>query len=646
MINIELKDGSKRQVNEGSSVLDVAKEISEGLARVAMAGRVDGEVVDLRYNLQKDCKLEILTFEDEDGKKAYWHTTSHIMAQAIKRLLKNKGKNAQLAIGPAIENGFYYDFDTEHRLSEADFEKIEEEMKKIIKEDLPIERFELPREEAIKLMKEAGENYKVELIEDLPEDEVLSFYKQGEFTDLCAGPHLMSTGKVKCVKLLSTSGAYWRGDEHNKMLQRIYAISFPKASMLEEHLQKLEEAKERDHRKLGKDLELFMTHKLVGSGLPMYLPNGATVRRLLERYIQDKEIKMGYKHVYTPSLANVELYKTSGHWDHYKEDMFPVMKMENEELVLRPMNCPHHMLIFKSKMRSYKDLPIRIGELAHDFRYEDSGTVCGIERVREMCQNDAHLFVRPDQIKEEVAKVVKLILDVYKDFGFKDYKFRLSLRDKNDKHKYFDDDEMWNKAESQLREILTELGLDFYEAEGEAAFYGPKLDVQLKSAIGHDVTVSTCQLDFLLPERFELEYIGEDGKAHRPVVIHRAILGTIDRFMAFLIEETKGAFPTWLAPVQVKVLPISDKHLEYANKVQEALLEKDVRVEVDDRAEKIGYKIREAQLQKVPYMLIVGDKEQEAKEVGVRNRKDGDLGAMKLSDFIDKIDEEIKTFAR
>ena len=408
----------------------------------------------------------------------------------------------------------------------------------------------------------------------------------------------------------------------------------------------LEEAKQRDHRKLGKDLELFMTHKLVGSGLPMYLPNGATVRRLLERYIQDKEIRMGYKHVYTPSLANVELYKTSGHWDHYKEDMFPVMKMDNEELVLRPMNCPHHMLIFKSKMRSYKDLPIRIGELAHDFRYEDSGTVCGIERVREMCQNDAHLFVRPDQIKDEVGKVVKLILDVYKDFGFKDYKFRLSLRDKNDKHKYFDDDEMWDKAESQLREILTELGLDFYEAEGEAAFYGPKLDVQLKSAIGHDVTVSTCQLDFLLPQRFELEYIGEDGKAHRPVVIHRAILGTLDRFMAFLIEETKGAFPTWLAPVQVKVLPISDKHLEYANKVKEALQDKEVRVEVDDRAEKIGYKIREAQLQKVPYMLVVGDKEQEAGEVGVRNRKDGDVGAMKLEDFVEKIDEEIKTFAK
>lgn len=639
---ITLKDGSKREVQEGISVIDLAKEISEGLARVATAGRVDGKVVDLRYNLNKECNVEILTFDDEDGKKAYWHTTSHIMAQAIKRLYKD----VKLAIGPAIDDGFYYDFDTEYRFSEADFEKIEAEMKKIIKEDLPIERFELPRSEAIKLMKAAGEDYKVELIEDLPEDEVLSFYKQGEFTDLCAGPHLMSTGKVKCVKLLSTSGAYWRGDEKNKMLQRIYAISFPKASLLEEHLAKLEEAKQRDHRKLGKDLELFMTHKLVGSGLPMYLPNGATVRRLLERYIQDKEIRMGYKHVYTPSLANVELYKTSGHWDHYKEDMFPVMKMDNEELVLRPMNCPHHMLIFKSKMRSYKDLPIRIGELAHDFRYEDSGTVCGIERVREMCQNDAHLFVRPDQIKDEVGKVVKLILDVYKDFGFKDYKFRLSLRDKNDKHKYFDDDEMWDKAESQLREILTELGLDFYEAEGEAAFYGPKLDVQLKSAIGHDVTVSTCQLDFLLPQRFELEYIGEDGKAHRPVVIHRAILGTLDRFMAFLIEETKGAFPTWLAPVQVKVLPISDKHLEYANKVKEALQDKEIRVEVDDRAEKIGYKIREAQLQKVPYMLVVGDKEQEAGEVGVRNRKDGDVGAMKLEEFVEKIDEEIKTFAK
>ena len=643
MIKIELKDSSIKEVESGLTVLEIAKQISEGLARNAMAGKVDGKVVDLRYKVENDCKLEILTFEDEDGKKAYWHTTSHIMAQAIKRLY---GNNVKLTIGPSIENGFYYDFDTDKTFSEEDFAKIEEEMKKIIKEDLPIERFTLPRKEAIDLVQKNEEPYKKELIEDLPEDETISFYKQGEFTDLCAGPHLMSTGKVKTIKLLSASGAYWRGNENNKMLQRIYGISFPKSSMLEEYLQKLEEAKQRDHRKIGKQLELFMTHELVGSGLPMYLPDGATVRRLLERYIQDKEISMGYKHVYTPSLANVELYKTSGHWEHYKEDMFPVMKMDNEELVLRPMNCPHHMLIYKSKLHSYKDLPIRIGELAHDFRYEASGSVCGIERVREMCQNDAHLFVRPDQIKEEVGKVVKLILDVYEDFGFKDYKFRLSLRDKNDKHKYFDDDEMWEKAESQLREILTELGLDFYEAEGEAAFYGPKLDVQIKSALGHDVTVSTCQLDFLLPQRFELEYIGEDGKEHRPVVIHRAILGTLDRFMSFLIEETKGAFPTWLAPMQVKILPISEKHIEYARKIESMLKEKQVRVEVDDRAEKIGYKIREAQLSKVPYMLIVGDKEQETETVGVRDRKSGDMGAMNTEEFVLKIQKEIQNYEK
>ena len=633
MIKLKLKDGSVKQVKEGLSVYEVAKEISEGLARVATCASVDGEVVDLRYVLDKDVELVIHTFEsDLEGKKAYWHTTSHIMAQAIKRI----DPKIKLAIGPAIDEGFYYDFDVEKHFSDEDKAKIEEEMKKIIKEDLPIERFVLPRNEAIKLMKEKGESYKVELIEDLPEGEEISFYKQGEFVDLCAGPHLMSTGKVKAIKLLNSAGAYWRGDEKNKMLQRIYAISFPKASQVDEYLQKLEEAKERDHRKIGKDLELFMTHELVGSGLPMYLPKGAVVRRLLERYIQDKEIKLGYNHVYTPSLANVALYKTSGHWMHYKDDMFPVMKMGEEEIVLRPMNCPHHMLIYKNKMRSYRDLPIRIGELAHDFRYEDSGSVCGLERVREMCQNDAHLFVRPDQIKEEFKNVVELILSVYKDFGFEDYTFRLSLRDKKDKEKYFDDDEMWEKAEAELREILVETGHDFYEAEGEAAFYGPKLDVQIKTALGHDVTVSTCQLDFLLPERFELEYVGEDGEKHRPVVIHRAILGTFDRFMAFLIEETKGAFPTWLAPIQVKVLPITDKQLDYAKQVTEKLQDKNIRVELDDRSEKIGYKIREAQLQKVPFMLIVGDKEIESNTVGVRSRVDGDIGAMKLDEFYEK----------
>jgi len=642
MIKITLKDGSIIEVEQGSSVLDVAKKISEGLARMATCGEVDEEVKDLRYILEKDCSLNIHTFESSlEGKKAYWHTTSHIMAQAVKRLFPN----VKLAIGPSIDEGFYYDFDTEKTFNDEDKEKIEAEMKKIIKEDLAIERFSLPREEAIKLMEEKGEPYKVELINDLPEGEEISFYKQGEFVDLCAGPHLTSTGKIKAFKILNNSGAYWKGSEKNKMLQRIYAISFPKATQLEEHLQLLEEARQRDHRKIGKDLNLFMTHELVGPGLPLYLPNGATIRRLLERYIQDKEIELGYDHVFTPSLANVALYKTSGHWDHYKDDMFPPMQMDNEELVLRPMNCPHHMLIYKNQMRSYRDLPIRIGELANDFRYEASGAVCGIERVRQMCQNDAHLFVTPDQIKSEFKKVVELILSVYKDFGFKEYKFRLSLRDPNDKEKYFDDDEMWESAESQLRQILTELGLDFYEAEGEAAFYGPKLDVQIKTCLGHDVTVSTCQLDFLLPQRFELEYIGEDGKAHRPIVIHRAILGTSDRFMAFLIEETKGAFPTWLAPMQVKILPITDAHRDYAKKLEAELRKLKVRVEVDDRSEKTGYKIREAQLEKVPYMLVVGAKEVEENLVAVRSRKDGDIGQMSFEEFKKKLQAEIESKA-
>ena len=640
MIKITLKDGSIKEVEKGISILELAKSISEGLARVATCGRVNGKVEDLRHTLNEDCQVEILTFENDlDGKKAYWHTTSHIMAQAVKRLFPD----TKFAIGPAIDDGFYYDFDVVRNFTEEDKEKIEAEMKKIIKEDLPIERFSLPKKEALELMKD--EPYKQELINDLAEGEEISFYKQGDFTDLCAGPHLMSTGKVKSIKILSNSGAYWRGDEHNKMLQRLYGISFPKASMLEEHLKFLEEAKQRDHRKIGKELNLFMTHKLVGSGLPMYLPNGATVRRILERYIQDKEIKLGYKHVYTPSLANTELYKISGHWDHYKEDMFPIMKMDTEEMVLRPMNCPHHMLIYKNSLHSYKDLPIRIGELAHDFRYEASGSVCGLERVREMCQNDAHLFVRPDQIKEEVGKVLKLIEEVYqKDFGFpaSAFQYRLSLRDKNNKEKYIDNDEMWETAESQLREILKELNIDFYEAEGEAAFYGPKIDIQIKTALNHDVTIPTCQLDFALPERFELSYIGEDGKEHRPVVIHRAILGSSDRFMAFLIEETKGAFPVWLSPVQVKILPITDNHLEYAKKVEQKLLDIGVRVEVDDRSEKTGYKIREAQLSKVPYMLIVGDKEIENNAVSVRDRKDGDIGQMPVDDFISKIEKEIK----
>ena len=646
MIKITLKDGSIKEVEEGKSVFDVAKEISEGLARVATCASVDGKVVDLRYILNRDCNLEIHTFESSlEGKKAYWHTTSHIMAQAIKRIKPE----TKLAIGPSIDEGFYYDFDVEKNFTDEDKEKIEAEMKKIIKENLPIERFTLPREEAIKFMEEKNEPYKVELIKDLPEGEEISFYKQGEFTDLCAGPHLMSTGKIKAVKILSTSGAYWRGDEHNKMLQRIYAISFPKASQVEEYLAKLEEAKERDHRKIGKDQELFMTHKLVGSGLPLYLPKGATIRRVLERYIQDKELALGYQHVYTPSLANVALYKTSGHWDHYKDDMFPMMKMGDEEMVLRPMNCPHHMLIYKSKMRSYRDLPIKIGELANDFRYEDSGSVCGLERVRQMCQNDAHLFVRPDQIKEEVGKVLSLIKEVYQDdFGFpaSAFSYRLSLRDKNNKEKYIDNDEMWETAESQLREILKELNIDFYEAEGEAAFYGPKIDIQIKTALNHDVTIPTCQLDFALPERFALEYVGEDGEKHRPVVIHRAILGSSDRFISFLLEETKGILPLWLAPVQVEVMPLTDKQRDYAVKVTDDLRKSGIRVELDDRQEKIGYKIREAQLNKIPYMLILGDKEVQSNQVGVRARGEGDIGAMDENKFIEKVNEEIKNFGK
>ena len=643
MIKVELKDGSILEVEQGSSVLDVAKKISEGLARMAMVGKVDGEVKDLRFELNNDCKLEILTFDSIEGKKAYWHTSSHIMAQAVMRLFPD----TKFAIGPAIDEGFYYDFDTANTFNDEDKEKIEAEMKKIIKEDLPIERFSLPKEEALKLME--GQPYKQELINDLPDGEEISFYKQGDFTDLCAGPHLMSTGKIKAVKLLSNSGAYWRGDEHNKMLQRIYAISFPKASELEEFLRLQQEARERDHRKIGKELKLFMTHKLVGSGLPIYLPNGATIRRLLERYIQDKEIALGYSHVYTPSLANTELYKISGHWDHYKDDMFPIMKMDTEEMVLRPMNCPHHMLIYKNELHSYKDLPIKIGELAHDFRYENSGAVCGLERVRQMCQNDAHLFVTPEQIKEEVGNVLKLIVEVYqKDFGFPEsaFKYRLSLRDKNNKEKYIDNDEMWETAESQLRAILKELNIDFYEAEGEAAFYGPKIDIQIKTALNHDITIPTCQLDFALPERFDLTYVGEDGKEHRPVVIHRAILGSSDRFMSFLIEETKGVFPTWLAPVQVKILPIADAHLDYAKKVREALMLKGVRTKLDDRNEKIGYKIREAQLEKVPYMLIIGNKEVENNSVGVRSHKDGDIGAMELTAFVNKIKEEIDNYSK
>lgn len=578
------------------------------------------------------------TMEVEES--MYWHTTAHILAQAVKRLFPNY----KLTIGPAIENGFYYDFDVEKPFTEEDIAKLEEEMKKIIKEDLKIERFELPREEAIKLMEDKEEPYKVELIKELPEGETISFYKQGEFVELCRGPHLPSTGKVKAIKLTSMSSAYWRGDAKNKSLQRVYGISFPKAVELEEYLTKLEEAKQRDHRKLGKELGIFMTHDLVGKGLPMYLPNGYIVWELLENYIKGKEKKLGYKHVLTPPLATVDLYKTSGHWDHYKDAMFPKMEVEGEEFVLRPMNCPHHMMVYANSIHSYRDLPIRIGEIARDCRFEASGTLKGIERVRTFCQNDAHLFVTPEQIEEEFKTVVNLILEAYKDLNITDYHFELSLRDPEDKVKYHPDDEMWNNAENKLRKVLDDIGIPYVEKIGEAAFYGPKLDVQVKPAVGNEYTLSTCQLDFCLPAKFNLAYIDKDGEKKMPVVIHRAVFGSIDRFIAYYLEETKGALPTWLAPVQAKILPITDKQLDYAKEVYSKMLEKGIRVELDSRQEKLGYKIREAQMSKVPYILVIGDKEIEANSVGVRARSEGDIGQMLVEDFISKIEDEIKSY--
>lgn len=557
------------------------------------------------------------------------HSGAHLLAQAVKHLYPN----AKFWVGPVIEEGFYYDIDLGNvTLTEEDLPKIEKEMKKIVKDGKKIIRHELTRQEALEMFK--NDEYKIDLIERMPEDEVITCYSQGDFTDLCRGPHVESTKELKHFKLLKVSGAYYKGDSKNKMLQRIYGICFDTEEELQKHLEFLEDCKQRDHRKLGKDLGIFMFSELVGKGLPMWLPNGFTVRQNLVNYIMNKEISLGYKHVMTPSLGNVDLYKTSGHWDHYKEDMFPAMELDDEAYVLRPMNCPHHMMMFKNSLHSYRDLPVRIAEIANDFRYEASGAVCGIERTRAFTQNDSHIFCRLDQIKDEFQGVVKLILDVYKDFGFNDYEFRLSLRDKNDKEKYFDNDEMWDKAENELRKVLTELNIPFYEAEGEAAFYGPKLDVQVKSAIGHDVTLSTCQLDFLLPERFELTYIDEEGKKVRPVVIHRAILGSLDRFIAFLLEETKGALPLWLAPVQVNIIPVSSEHqLDYAYEVKEILEKSGIRVEVDARNEKLGYRMRESQTKKIPYTLVLGDNEKENKTVTYRKHGSSDKEALSIDDF-------------
>ena len=636
-MKITLKDGSVKEVQKGISVLELAKEISEGLARNATCGKVNGEVKDLRYELEEDAEVEILTFDNsEDGKKAYWHTCSHVMAQAIKRLY---GNDIKLAIGPAIANGFYYDFDVKENISSDDFEKIEAEMKKIIKEDLPIERYSLPREQAIAFMKEQGEDYKVELIEELPEGEEISFYKQGEFTDLCAGPHLMSTGKLKAVKILSSSGAYWKGDEHNKMLQRFYGIAFPKASQLEEYTNMLEEAKKRDHKKLGKELELFMIAP-EGPGFPFFLPKGMVLRNVLEDFWKDIHKKNGYVEIKTPVILNEELWHRSGHWDHYKENMYTT-KIDDVDYGIKPMNCPGGMLVYKNKMHSYKDLPIRAGELGLVHRHEKSGELNGLFRVRCFTQDDAHIFCLPEQIEEEIAGVMRLVHEIYSVFGF-EYTVELSTRPENS----MGSDEQWNMAEEALKNVLSDMNIEYELNEGDGAFYGPKIDFHIKDSLGREWQCGTIQLDFQMPERFDLTYIGEDGEKHRPVMLHRAIFGSIERFIGILIENYAGAFPTWLSPVQVKLLPIADAHVDYAKEVKEKLEEVGVRVELDDRNEKIGYKIREAQLQKIPYMLVLGDKEKEAGTVGVRSREDGDIGAMAVDEFVAKIVEEIDTFAK
>ena len=636
-MKITLKDGSVKEVQKGISVLDLAKEISEGLARNATAAKVNGQVRDLRYIIEEDSEVEILTFDNsEDGKKAYWHTTAHIMAQAIKRIY---GNDVKLTIGPAISNGFYYDFDVKENISSDDFEKIEAEMKKIIKEDLPIERFTLPRDEAIKFMKEKEEDYKVELIEELPEDEEISFYKQGEFTDLCAGPHLMSTGKVKAVKILSSSGAYWRGDEHNKMLQRFYGISYPKASQLEDYLNMLEEAKKRDHKKLGKELELFMIAP-EGPGFPFFLPKGMVLRNVLEDFWRDIHKKNGYVEIKTPMILNEELWHRSGHWDHYKENMYTT-KIDGVDYGIKPMNCPGGMLVYKSKMRSYKDLPIRAGELGLVHRHEKSGELNGLFRVRCFTQDDAHIFCLPEQIEAEIEGIMKLVDQVYSIFGF-EYTVELSTRPEDS----MGSDEQWELAEGALKKVLKDMNMPYELNEGDGAFYGPKIDFHIKDSLGREWQCGTIQLDFQMPERFDLTYIGEDGEKHRPVMLHRVIFGSIERFIGVLIENYAGAFPTWLAPVQVKVLPIADSHKEYAEKVKEELENVGIRVEIDERNEKIGYKIREAQLEKIPYMLVLGDKEKAANSVGVRSRKDGDIGAMPIDEFIAKVVEEIDTFAK
>lgn len=637
-LKISFPDGAVKEFAKGTTTEDIAASISPGLRKKSIAGKFNGELYDLKRPIEQDGTIEIVTQDAGEAIEILRHSTAHLMAQAIKRLYKN----AKFGVGPVIEGGFYYDIDLEESLTPDDLSAIEKEMKKIVNENLEISRIEVSRDEAISRFTEIGDEYKLELIDAIPAEQQVTIYEQGEFFDLCRGIHVPSTGKIKEFKLLSIAGAYWRGDSKNKMLQRIYGTAFFKKEELADHLRFLEEAKERDHRKIGKELDLFMTSQKVGQGLPMWLPKGATIRRTIERYIVDKEERLGYDHVYTPIMGSVDLYKTSGHWDHYQDGMFPAMDMDNEQLVLRPMNCPHHMMVYKNSIHSYRELPIRIAELGMMHRYEMSGALSGLQRVRGMTLNDAHIFVRPDQIKDELKRVVNLILEVYKDFDIKDYSFRLSYRDPQNTEKYFDDDAMWEKAQSMLKGAMDELGLDYFEAEDEAAFYGPKLDVQVRTALGKDETLSTVQLDFLLPERFDLNYVGEDGKHHRPVVIHRGVVSTMERFVAYLIEEYKGAFPTWLAPIQAQVIPVSPGvHLEYAKEIQDKLKAAGIRVNLDTRDEKIGYKIREAQMQKIPYMLVVGDNEVNEGSVNVRKYGEQKSETVSFEDFVSAIKAEV-----
>lgn len=639
MITIAFPDGNKKDFEKGITGEEIAQSISPGLRKQALAIKLDNQFIDLRRPLQNGGKIEIITYKDADGIDIMRHSTAHLMAQAIKRLYKD----VKFGVGPVIDEGFYYDIDMEDSLTPEDLPKIEKEMQRIIDENLEIARQDVSREEAKEMFREIGDDLKLELIDDIPEGETISIYKQGEFFDLCRGVHVPQTSKIKAFKLLSISGAYWRGDSKNKQLQRIYGTAFEKESELKEHLRILEERKERDHRRLGKELELFTVSQKVGQGLPIWLPNGATIRRIVERYIVDLEEKLGYNHVYTPVLGSAELYKTSGHYDHYQDDMFPSMQMENEELFLRPMNCPHHMMVYKNQLYSYRNLPVRIAELGMMHRYEMSGALAGLQRVRGMTLNDAHIFCRPDQLKDEFVRVVELIKQVYKDFAIEDYYFRLSYRDPEDTEKYIDNDEMWETAQAVLKETMDELNLPYVEAIGEAAFYGPKLDVQVKTALGHDETLSTVQLDYQVAERFDLSYIGEDGKHHRPVVIHRGVVSTMERFVAYLIEEYKGAFPTWLAPVQVQVIPVSPTvHLDYANDVANKLQRAGIRVEVDVRDEKIGYKIREAQTKKIPFALVIGDKEMEAGSVNIRRYGEKKTDSLPFEEFLQLINKEIE----